>query len=291
MKITRCATAHVLFVFGLILSGCGPSTPEVGEIQAQNIRPGSLLHVNGKHFGDDPARIAVAIGKTEAHTRNISADAIDVQVPKELEAGTYPLVITDRKTQKSSTPVEIQVEEIIRIPTHTKLLVKTTQSIGSETSAAGDTVHLVLNEPLLVKGRIAIPAGSEVIGQVTRVQGSGKVKGRAAIGFTLKEIKRGTDSLPLSTDEFFRMAPSTVSQDVETIGIATGVGTLIGALTGGGKGAAIGAAVGGGAGTGAVLLTKGKHVVVPEGGVYEFALQKQIEFEITQPLPPASTAR
>ena len=291
MKITQGTAVLISFVFGLILSGCSPSTPEVGEIQAPNIRPGALLHVNGKNFGNDPARIAVAIGRTEAHARNVSANAIDVQVPKDLEAGTYPLVITDRKTKKTSAPVQIQVEESIRIPAHTKLLVKMAQTIGSETSAAGDTVHLVLNEPLLIKGRIAIPAGSEVVGQVTRVQGSGKVKGRAAIGFTLKEVKRGTDSLPLSTDEFFRMAPSTVKRDVETIAITTGVGTLIGGLTGGGKGAAIGAAVGGGAGTGAVLLTKGKHVVFPEGGVYVFALQKQIEFEITQPLPHATAAK
>lgn len=290
MKNTRCAAALFLFVLGLMVSGCRPSTPEIGEIQAQDIRPGSLLHVSGRNFGNDPARIAVAIGKTEAHARNVSANAIDVQVPKELEAGTYPLVITDRKTQKSSTPVEIQVEETIRIPANTKLVVKMVQSIGSETSSAGDTVHLVLHEPLLVKGRVAIPAGSEVVGQVTRVQGSGKVKGRAAIGFTLKEVKRGTDALPVSTGEFFRMAPSTVSRDVEKIAIATGVGTLIGGLAGGGKGAAIGAAVGGGAGAGAVLLTKGKHLVFPEGGVYEFALQKPVEFEITRPLPPATPA-
>jgi IPT/TIG domain-containing protein len=249
-----------------------------------------VVHVSGKNFGNDPARIVVAIGHTEVAARSVSGDSIDVEVPKELEPGTYPLVITDRKTNKSSAPVQINVQETVRIPAHTKVMVRMAQSIGSETSTAGDTVHLVLNEPLVFEGRIAIPKGSEVIGQVTRVNGSGKVKGRAAIGFTLKEIKRGTDSLPLDVDEFYRTAPSTVRRDVKTIGITTGVGTLIGALAGGGKGAAIGAAVGGGTGTGAVLLTKGKNVVIPEGGVYEFVLQQPIEFEVAQPLPRLTAA-
>lgn len=285
-----CMATYVLIAFGLILAGCKPSTPQVGEIQATDIRPGNLVHVNGKNFGNDPAQIVVAIGKAESHPRSVSADSIDVEIPSELEAGKYPLVVTDRKTNQSSTPVEIQVAETVSIPEHTKLEVKMAQSIGSETSAPGDTVHLILNEPIVSNGRIAIPGGSEVVGTVTRVQGSGRVKGRAAIGFTLKEVKRGTDSLPVATDEFFRTAPSTVKRDAKTIGITTGVGTLIGALAGGGKGAAIGAAVGGGAGTGTVLLTKGKHVVLPEGAVYEFALEKPIEFEITQPLPRARAA-
>lgn len=289
MKNSR--IAYGFLFLGLVLSGCRPSAPEVGQIRTQKIQPGIVFQVPGKNFGADPSRIAVVVGQANAHVRRVSADSIEVELPRTLEAGTYPLVVTDRKTNKSSDPVEIHVTEIVKIPAHSKLIVKINQSIGSKISSAGDIVLLQLKESLMVSGRIAVAQGSEVVGHVTRVREPGRVKGRAAIGFTLTELKRGADSLPISTDEFYRIAPSTVKHDVKTIGITTGIGTLIGALAGGGKGAAIGAAVGGGAGTGEVLLTKGKEVVIPTGGVYEFTLQKQIEFEIAQPLPRATAVK
>lgn len=288
--MTQRQIVGVLMMLGLMLNGCRPSTPQVGRIETQKVRAGAVLHVEGKNFGTDPSRVAVTLGHAAAHVRSVSEDSIDVVLPQSLEAGTYPLVITNRKNNRASEPVDVHVTEVVRIPARSKLWVKTTQSFGSETSRTGDTVMLILNDPLIVKERVAAEQGSEVVGRVTHVQEPGKVKGRAAIGFTLTELKRGADSLPLSTDEFYRVAPSTVKRDVETIGITTGVGTLIGALAGGGKGAAIGAAVGGGAGTGAVLLTKGKQVVIPTGHVYEFTLEKTVEFEIAQPLPrPAAT--
>ena len=263
----------------------------MGKVETQKIQPGVAFRVAGKNFGADPSRIAVVVGQAEAHIRSVSPDSLDVELPRTLEAGTYPLVVTDRKTNKSSSPVEVHVTEIVKIPAHSKLIVKTNQSIGSKISNTGDTVLLQLQEPLIVSGRIAVAQGSEVIGHVTRVREPGRVKGRAAIGFTLTELKRGADSLAISTNEFYRIAPSTVKHDAKTIGITTGVGTLIGALAGGGKGAAIGAAVGGGAGAGEVLLTKGKEVVIPTGGVYEFILQKNVEFEIAQPLPRATAVK
>jgi hypothetical protein len=267
-----------------MLTACS-STPQVAKIEADKVQPGSLVHIDGKNFGADPAKITVAIGNAKARVRKVTADSMEVEVPPDLEAGKYMLVVTDNKTKKASSPLEIHVSETVNIPAKTKLVVRIEQAIGSETSTPGETVHLVLAEPLLVKGGVAADKGSEVIGRVTHVKESGRVKGRAAIGFTLEELKLPTRSLPLSTNEFYRVAPSTVKKDVKTIGITTGVGALIGGLTGGGKGAAIGAAIGGGAGSGTVLLTKGKHMLIPEGSVFTFALQNPLQFEITEPLP------
>lgn len=268
-----------------MLTACS-STPQVGKVEAGKVEPGGLIHINGKNFGEDPARITVAIGKAEARVKKVEADSMEIEIPPELGAGKYQLVVTDNKTKMASAPVQIQVTETVRVPANTKLVVRIEQAIGSEINKPGDAVHLVLMEPLIVKGGVVAASGSEVIGRVTHVKESGRVKGRAAIGFTLEELKLPARSLALSTDDFYRVAPSTVKRDAATIGIATGVGALIGGLTGGGKGAAIGGAIGGGAGTGTVLLTKGKHVLIPVGGVFTFALQNALQFEITEPLPP-----
>ena len=70
---------------------------------------------------------------------------------------------------------------------------------------------------------------------------------------------------------------NTKKRDAEIIGGAAGVGAAIGAIAGGRKGAAEGAVAGGGAGTGAVLVTKGKEVVLASESKLKFTLSKSVE--------------
>ncbi len=113
--------------------------------------------------------------------------------------------------------------------------------------------------------------GARIDGRVVNVDRSGRVAGRAGMGFEFGTIRlrngRTTDfggaleSIRTTRGETLQIengsAEDSDSQGGRTAtrtGIGAGIGALIGAITGGGKGAAIGAAVGAGAGAGSVIV-------------------------------------
>src|SRR5213075_725999 len=126
-------------------------------------------------------------------------------------------------------------------------------------------VRATLRSPVTVNGSEAIPAGSEVSGVVTEAQGSGRVKGRASVGFRFNSLRANGESYNIQTSTISEVARATKKKDAEKIGIGAGAGAALGAILGGGGGAAKGAAIGGAGGTGVVLATKGNEIHLGPG--------------------------
>jgi len=153
----------------------------------------------------------------------------------------------------------------VTIPSGTTLPLSLTSSMASDTSAVEDPVTAELTRAVSIDGREVLPAGARMAGNVTQVDDSGRVKGRAMIAFRFTSLQAGGQRYDVQTTALRHVASATKGEDATKIGIGAGAGAVIGGLLGGGDGAAKGAAIGGGAGTGVVLATKGKDVHLAPG--------------------------
>jgi len=141
--------------------------------------------------------------------------------------------------------------------------------IGSETSQVGDSLSGTTTTPILAGGRVAIPEGSTIYGQVTGVDPASKglkiseKGGAVALSFNKVTTPQGY-STPISAS-LVKVASST-GKTAGIIGGSAAGGALLGKILGGStKDAAVGAVVGGGIGTGIAAGTKGKKLVIPAG--------------------------
>jgi hypothetical protein len=158
------------------------------------------------------------------------------------------------------------------IPAGTRVTVRTTSAISSETAASGDTFSGSLEEPIRVDGKEVAPRGAIVDGVVAESDEGGRVKGVASLSLRLTHIRLGGRKVAVQSSLFTKAAPATKKKDAVKVGIGAGIGAAIGAIAGGGKGAAVGAASGGAAGTGLVLATRGEPAVVASESILSFRL-------------------
>jgi hypothetical protein len=164
----------------------------------------------------------------------------------------------------------------VTIPAGTTLRLKLQSAVASDSSKVEDAVRAELRQPLSVDGRAVLPAGTEVVGTVTDVERSGRVKGRARIAYRFSSLRAAGELYDIRTAPLSHVAPATKGEDAKKIGIGAGAGAALGALIGGGDGAVKGAAIGGAGGTGVVLATRGKEVHVGPGA--------QVTTKLTAPL-------
>ena len=151
-------------------------------------------------------------------------------------------------------PVRVpQFEEVI-LPASAVIGLQVETATSTEKARVEDRVDARVSRDVMAAGRVAIPAGSRVIGSVTLVERGGKVKETARLGirFHTLVLADGTE-VPLHTEQVIRLGDSPASSSSKKIGGAAVGGAILGAILGGGKGAAAGGAIGAGAGTAAVM--------------------------------------
>jgi hypothetical protein len=163
------------------------------------------------------------------------------------------------------------------IPSGTVLKVSLIDPVNSDTSSPGDRFMASLAESVVINGATLLQKGTKVRGRVIDAEGSGRVKGRAAIRLALTDIMQDDKTVAIRTETFAATADSSQTRDAEVIAGGAGVGAVVGAIAGGKKGAAIGAATGGGAGTGVVLATKGKEIHYGPETRLNFTLANSVE--------------
>jgi hypothetical protein len=184
----------------------------------------------------------------------------------------------------------------IEVPAGTHLPLVLHNGISTRSAQPGDPVYFETLFPIMVNGRVVIPAGSYISGEITEAKRPGHVKGRAEM-----MIKLTTMILPNSYMVNLNASPSgassggneTVNSEgkivggsnkgsdvgtvIRTTAAGTGIGAGVGAAAGNaGKGAGIGAGVGALAGLGAVLLTRGPEAELPRGSTLEAVIDRPI---------------
>ena len=140
-----------------------------------------------------------------------------------------------------------------------------TSTISSGSAEVEAPVSAKLRNSITVDGETAIPAGAVLRGNVTDVERSGRVSGRAHVSFAFNEASIRGERENLKTNPLTFEAEATKGEDATKVGAGAVGGAILGGILGGKKGAAKGAIAGGAAGTGVVLATRGKEVTVNEG--------------------------
>ena len=254
-----------------------PPAAQQPPAQAQQAEPVSKPEEPAQPASEKPAPRPA--GKPAAASPTYSAVPAGRPESKPAAAAAAPqgiVPVTPPAVAQAPVPPPLPPPRPIVIPSGTRFEVRLLDPISSAGNKSGDTFKAALEQDLVADGKIAVPRGSTVTGQLMGVKGSGRVEGRAALSITLTEIMIGKTAYPIQTNTLSFEAEKTTKQDATKVGIGAGVGAIIGAIAGGGKGAAIGAAVGGGAGTATVLATKGKEVT--------FALEDKLSFVLNQDL-------
>ena len=161
-------------------------------------------------------------------------------------------------------PAEPVYKEVT-VPAGTTLHLELKSAVASDTSKPEDAVRAVLRQAVTVDGREVLPAGTELVGTVTQVQRSGRVKGLALVAYRFDSLRHDSERYGIRTATISHEAKPTKKKDATKIGIGAGIGAAVGGILGGGGGAAKGAAIGGAAGTGAVVATRGDEVRMGPG--------------------------
>src|SRR5262249_54028987 len=145
---------------------------------------------------------------------------------------------------------------------------------------AGDTFRARITEDVYEGDQLAIPAGAEIVGEVTQAEPlRRKIGGKAVLGlrFTDPVLPSGgarpvkASPPPEGGDKGKREAP--------TLGGATAGGAILGRILSGGgdKGTVIGALIGAVAGAAIAAHRPGEEVVIPEGTVLGIVFDQPVE--------------
>jgi len=180
----------------------------------------------------------------------------------------------------------------VEVPIGTSLPLVLHNGISTHSARVGDPVYFETLFPIMIDGRVAIPAGSYVSGEVTETKRAGRVKGRAELMIKLNTLiltngymvnlnavprSAGTGGGEKVDNEGKVVGDSNKAGDVGTVAKTTAAGAGIGGLaTQGAKGVGIGAGVGAAAGLMAVLLTRGPDAELPRGTTVDVTLNRPI---------------
>ena len=203
--------------------------------------------------------------------------------PQERTAATPPPAepVPDvRVPDPPPAPPEPQFEELV-VPVSSVIGLQVETPLSSERSRIEDRVDARVTRDVTAAGRVAIPAGSRVIGAVSLVDRGGKMKGTARLGvrFHTLVLADGRE-VPLRTEAVYREGDSAGNESARKIGGAAIGGAILGAIVGGGKGAAIGGAAGAGAGSAAVMAGDRNAATLPAGTVVNVRLSAPATIEV-----------
>jgi type IV secretory pathway VirB10-like protein len=185
--------------------------------------------------------------------------------------------------------VEVEEEEVRReeprpapvtVEAGTVFSVELLERLSSESSRPGEIFRARVTGDVRQDGRVVIPAGSEVVGEVTEAVPLRKVGGRAklAVRFTDLVLPTGS-SVPIDAS-FVGQGRSETGRDAATIGGAAAGGAILGRVLNKGdrsKGAVIGAILGAAIGTAVASRTPGEEVTFDDGAVVDLKLDTPVE--------------
>jgi type IV secretory pathway VirB10-like protein len=176
-------------------------------------------------------------------------------------------------------PVREFVEVVI--PASSVIGLQLESSLSSERAEVEDRVDARVTRDVTAGGRVAIPAGSRVVGSVTLVERGGKIKERARLGVRFHTVvfADGTE-LPIKTDAVYREGESPSGESARKIGGAAAGGAIIGAILGGGKGAVLGGAAGAAGGTAATMAGGRNPASLAAGTVITVRLSDPVSVDV-----------
>jgi hypothetical protein len=183
----------------------------------------------------------------------------------------------------------------IELPTGTRIPLVLHNGVSTRTAQVGDPVYFETLFPVMKDGRVIVPAGSYVSGEVTESKRPGRVKGRGELNIRLMTLilpnaymvkfagvpsGASTGGNETTNSEGKIIGDTDKTSDVGTIAKTTGAGAAIGGIASrSAGGAGIGAGVGAAVGLAAILLTRGPEAELPRGTTLDAVLDRPLYFD------------
>ena len=178
---------------------------------------------------------------------------------------------TPRKATPAPPPNPSKAPRPVTLPTGTMLNVSLTEAIDVDATKAGMTFKALLDDPVMLDGRVIIPRNTAVALQAVTVQQAGAAKGADKITLKANSFSFGGRKYDIVTSYVEQKGAGEGKKTTRKVAGGAGLGAIIGGIAGGGSGAAIGAAVGGA--TGAVVASQGtEHLKLPAETRLQFQL-------------------
>jgi hypothetical protein len=178
------------------------------------------------------------------------------------------------------------------VPAGTHIPLVLHNAVSTRSARPGDAVYFETLFPVMIDGKVVIPAGSYVSGEVTESKRPGRVKGRGELMIKLTTMilpnaymvnlnavpsNAATGGNETTDNEGKIIGDSEKGHDIGTIAKTTAAGAGIGGLaTRTGTGVGIGAAAGAAVGLAAVLLTRGPDAEMPRGSTVEAVIDRSL---------------
>ena len=205
--------------------------------------------------------------------------------------GTTPNPSAPASAGAPVAPAATPAEKIM-VPAGTHIPLVLHNAVSTRSARPGDPVYFETLFPVMIDGKVVIPAGSYVSGEVTESKRPGRVKGRGELMIKLTTMILpnaymvnlnavpggvGTGGNETTDSEGKIIGDSEKGHDIGTIAKTTAAGAGIGGLaTRTGSGVGIGAAAGAAVGLAAVLLTRGPDAEMPRGSTVEAVIDRSL---------------
>jgi len=237
------------------------ATIGVATLSADRVKLRSGKIVDGDFMSADVTRV-----------RLLLADGSVAEFPL---ADISALEFTARKPKPLPPPDPAKEPAPVAIPMGTVLSVRLTQAIDVDAAQAGMTFKALLDDPVMLGGKVVIPRNASVTLQAVKVEQAGNFKGSDKVTLKANSIGFGGRRYELVTAYVEQKGAGETKKTRRKVAGGAGLGAAVGAIAGGGTGAAIGAAAG--AATGAVVASKGtEHLTLPAETRLQFTLNAAV---------------
>src|SRR4030095_7549619 len=176
-----------------------------------------------------------------------------------------------RETPTQATPDPARAPSPITVPSGTVLNVLLTQAIDVDATKAGMTFRALIDDPVMLGGKVVVPRNAAVVVQVAKVEQAGNFKGADKISLKANTLSFGGRKYDIVTAHIEQKGQGEGKKTTRKVARGGGTGARVGGIAGGGSGAAIGALAG--AGVGAAVAASGtEHLKLPAETRLQFTL-------------------
>jgi hypothetical protein len=251
-RVTNMRRFAVTFVVGCALVALGSATLSADKIK---LRSGKVLEVSFMSADAKTVRVLLANGQ-------IAEFKIE-------EIGS--MEFSPRKAPPPPPPDPAKKPAPVTLPTATILSVRLVEAIDVDAAQAGMTFKAVLDDPVMIGGKVVVPRSAAVVLQAAKVEQAGKMKGADAITLKANTLSFGGRKYDIVTAQVEQKGGGEGKKTTRKVAGGAGLGAAVGGIAGGGSGAAIGALAG--AGVGAAVAASGtEHLKLPAETRLQFTL-------------------
>ncbi len=248
--------ASWMSVLGAILAIAGTT------LHADRVRLRSGQVVNGEFVSADVKMVRVLL-----------ANGSIAQFPVD---DVSALEFTPRKAAPAPAPDPSKAPVPVTVPAMTMLNVLLTEAIDVDAAQSGMTFKSVLDDPVMIEGRVIVPRGTVVALQAVKVEQAGAMKGADKLTLKANSFSFGGRKYEIVTAHVESKGAGEGKKTGRKVLGGAGLGAVVGGIAGGGTGAAIGAAVGGAGG--AVVASQGtEHLKLPAETRLQFQLTAAVD--------------